>query len=194
MRKYPLLFVLFVVFVMTACNSPNKVMNKDLTKYDVENTSAEVTEDDFIFRLDAERVQYKEGELIELYGEIEYVGEAEEITIFHSESAIFFDLVEQVRDYKIDFVTNDIGVSTTLKRGEPYREGYEKTGGYDEGADKGYVKFMKDFLERDDFPPGYYVVEGMTDFSVVPEDDSEESKRYNIKAIVDFKVIESGNK
>src|SRR5690606_25537683 len=107
-----------------------------------------------------------------LYGEIEYIGDKKEVTIHHSSSAILFPMNEEIRGYEIGYGVNDIGLSTTLKQGEPYREEYEKSGGYSPDQDpKDYVKFMENFLNRDDFPPGYYIVNGFTDFSMDSEGD-----------------------
>ncbi len=119
-----------------------------------------------------------------VYGEVYYQGNKEEVVINHSSSAIFFNVEEKVRDITIRGIVNDIGKTTTLKEGERYREMYTKQAGF--LADKGSneeERFMELFLEGDGFPPGYYVVQGITDFTMG-------SQRLNIEAEIDFKVVE----
>lgn len=149
---------------------------------------AEVSEGDYTFRLVSEKEQYTNTEEVNLYGEIIYTGDKDEVEINHSSSAILFNLFEEVRQYEIGDGVNDIGITTTLKRNEPYREHYGKSAGYDADSDKAYVKFVEDFIERDGFPTGYYMVNGFTDFSVFEDSKDESATRYNIEATIDFKV------
>lgn len=177
--------VLLVVsgLVLVGCGQEKNNENA-LDEYEVEKIIAENVQGDFTFRLVSEEKEYEDGDDVKLYGEITYTGEQAEITINHSSSAIFFSMEEKVRGYDIGFGVNDIGLSTTLKKGMPYKEEYEKSGAYAEDDPKDYVKFMKKFLKDDNFPVGYYVVNGETDFYL------ENNKRVNIKAKIDFKVID----
>src|SRR5690606_23577170 len=125
------LIVLFIV----GSNSSGETGSSDLTKYEVSKTTDEIVQDDFIFRLVSEKGQYKEGERVKLYGEIEYTGDKEEVNIHHSSSAILFSIIEETRGYEIGYGVKDIGLSTTLKQGETYREEYEKSGGYSPDQD-----------------------------------------------------------
>ncbi|WP_170840619.1 hypothetical protein [Oceanobacillus limi] len=50
----------------------------------------------------------------------------------------------------------------------------QKSGAYDQ--------FFQDFMDRDAFPAGYYVVNGTAQFSV-------DGEHYNIEAKIDFKVL-----
>ncbi|MCJ7842905.1 hypothetical protein MUB24_18885 [Lederbergia sp. NSJ-179] len=152
------------------------------------HTRDETTQDDFVFRLVSEKEEYREGEKVKLYGEIEYIGEKEEVTIVHSSSAILISLEEKIRGYHIDGIVQDIGVTTTLKKGEPYRENYVKSRGSGPEEDPSYKIFMEDFLKRDDFPAGYYVAKGYTDFFAK---SGEVGEHVNIEANVDFKVLEN---
>lgn len=183
------LIILLSIFSV-GCHSSSSE-GTEIKKHDVNQTTAEAKQDDFIFRLISEKKQYSVGEEVRLYGEIEYVGDKEEVTIRHASSAILFPMEETVRGYKISFAVNDIGLSTTIKKGVPYREAYKKSGGYSSDQDpEEFVIFMKDFQNRDDFPPGYYVVYGMTDFSVETLESEEEQKRYNIDANIGFMVLD----
>lgn len=169
---------------VSGCTSPNQISNSDVKEYEVKNNTDENVQGDILFRLVSEKKAYEDGDDVKLYGEITYTGEKEEVIIHHSSSAILFSLEEKVRGFVIGFAVNDIGLSTTLKRGEPYREEYVKSGGYAEDAPSDYVKFMESFLKEDGFPSGYYVVHGETDFSL------ENKERVNLNAKIDFKVIE----
>ena len=176
--------MLFIAIGLGLVGCGQEKVNKTLEKYEIENANVEKSEGDFIFRLISEKKEYEDGEDVKLYGEIIYTGEKDEITIHHSSSAILFSMEEKVSGYDIGFAVDDIGLSTTLKKGIPYREEYAKSGGYSEEDPKEYVEFMEEFLNGDRFPPGYYVVNGETDFSI------EDQERVKIKATIDFKVIE----
>jgi hypothetical protein len=184
-NNYLLSAVLLLFTILTAgCQSSHTVDNSDLEKIEVSQTSDETVQGDFIFRIKSEKAEYKEDEDIELYGEIEYIGEKDEVTILHSSSAFFFPMREKIRGYEIGSAVNDIGLSTTLKKGVPYREEYGKSGGYSEDQDpQDYVNFMKEFLNSTGFPAGHYVVKGSTDFSV------ESGEHVRIKGTVEFKVM-----
>jgi hypothetical protein len=190
-NRYFVAVVMMLIIFIVGCNSPNSIDISELEKYDVSRTSDVAIQDDVIFRLVSEKEQYKEGEEVELYGEIEYVGDKEEVTIHHSSSAFLFPMEEKIRGYEIGGVVSDIGLSTTLKQGEPYREEYVKSGGYSPNQDpEDYVNFIQDFLDREDFPPGYYEVNGFADFSFGSEENGEMRERYKIEAKIDFKVLE----
>ena len=182
--KYFIAFITIFVLFISGCSSSNQMSNSDLKEYEVKKIIDEDVQGDFVFRLVSKKKEYEDGDDVKLYGEITYTGEKDEVTIHHSSSAILFSLEEKVRGFDIEFGVNDIGLSTVLKQGEPYREEYEKSGGYAEDDSSDYVRFMKSFLNKDGFPSGYYVVDGETDFSL------EDQERVNIKATVDFKVVD----
>ncbi|MCG7344643.1 hypothetical protein MHZ92_10880 [Sporosarcina sp. ACRSL] len=177
------LVTLLVLFV-SGCGSSHQTNSSDLEDYEVEKTIDENVQGDFVFRLVSEKNEYGNGEDVKLFGEITYAGDKDEVTIYHSSSAILFTLVEKTRIYNIEFAVNDIGLSTVLKQGVPYREEYVKTGGYSGDAPSDYVRFIKNFLSNDGFPTGYYVVNGETDFFL------EDRERVSIKATIDFKVVD----
>jgi len=161
--------------------------DSDIEEYEVKQIVDERVQGDFAFRLVSEKEKYVGKEEVKLYGEITYIGKKNEITITHSSSAILFSLEEKVSGYDIGFGVNDIELTTVLKKDEPYREDYVKSGGYADSDPRDYVRFMKDFLSEDHFPSGYYVVNGETDFFL------EDQERVNIEATIDFKVIEQPN-
>jgi hypothetical protein len=191
MTKYFVAFATIIIFLNVGCSSSMPNDNIEQEKNEVAPIIDEVVQDDFIFRLVSEKEQYNEGEEVKLYGEIEYIGNKEEVTIRHSSSAILFPMKEEIRGYEIGGFVNTIGLSTTLKKGESYREDYTKSGGYSLSQDpEDYVNFIKDFLNRKDFPPGHYVVNGFTDFSVNSGENGEKRERFNIKAKIEFKVVD----
>lgn len=177
---------LFSISLLFGCTSYEK--NVDVDNYEVKHTLAEVSEGDYTFRLVSEKEQYSSTEEVNLYGEIIYTGEKDEVEIIHSSSAILFNIFEEVRRYEIGDSVHDIGLSTILKRNEPHREDYGKNAGYDSDSDKAYVQFVEDFIKQDSFPTGYYTVNGFTDFAVFEDGDNENALHYNIEATIDFKV------
>ncbi|WP_126294484.1 hypothetical protein [Lysinibacillus telephonicus] len=64
------------------------------------------------------------------------------------------------------------------------------SGGYSSQDEKKYIEFMKQIMNQE-FPKGHYVVNGFTDFNVLADGDSEQGKRYEIKAKIEFKVNDS---
>lgn len=190
MKRYLVIGFIFAL-ILTGCNSSSNINTKDsvnLEDFEVTQTMDETTEGDFVFRLFTEKAEYQEGEDVKLYGEIEYIGENSEVTIHHSSSAILFPMEEKIRDYSIWFGVDDIGLATTLKKGEPYREDYQKSGGYSLDQDpQEYIDFIRDFVSRKGLPTGFYVVTASTDFFVEEEGNRN---RYNLEAKVEFKVKE----
>ena len=164
--------------------SDNEVTKLD--NYEVIKTMDEVTEGDFIYRLVTEKGEYLDNESVNIYAELEYIGDNEEITIYHAASPFFFPMVEKIRDYSIDYPMDEPLISTKLIKGKPLREEYKRSGGYSSQDEKEYVNFMKSFLDNG-FPTGYYVVNGFADFYVQSNENGNKEK-YNIKAQIDFKV------
>lgn len=172
---------------MLGCSVPQHV---DVDQYEVDHYQSEVQKDDFTFRLISEKEQYKELEPIQLYGEIIYTGDQEEIEIVHSDSAISFHLFEEIRQYNIDETIQDIGVFTTLKRNEPYRKRYDKQNIYKTDSSNRYVHFIKQFIDQDGFPVGYYTIKGFANFTVSEDDNNENMTPYQMETQIDFKVVE----
>ena len=46
-----------------------------------------MTDGDFVYRLVSEKEEYGQGDQVQVYGELEYIGEEDEITIGHAASA-----------------------------------------------------------------------------------------------------------
>lgn len=157
-------------------------------------SQAEVPDGDFVYRLVSEKEHYEPSEKVQVYGELEYVGEQAEITIGHAASAFYFPMKELTRDYSISYGMNEPYITTTLKKGEPLREYYAGGGGYDGGDDKEFKEFIHSL--REGFPDGQYVVYGSADFVIDSKSqrmartgsNEEEPKRYKIQAEIEFRV------
>ncbi|MFC5650675.1 hypothetical protein ACFPYJ_16395 [Paenibacillus solisilvae] len=152
--------------------------------------SAEAVQGDFIYRLVTEKAEYRETEAVKIYGELEYMGDKESVTIFHAASPFYFPITEKTRDYEIAYNMNTPLISTVLKKGVPLREQYKGGGGYDEHDDKNYIAFIQDLRDMR-FPGGYYVAAGFADFYVQSKIGNEEKQEdFHIKAQIDFSVKE----
>ncbi|WP_202079055.1 hypothetical protein [Caldalkalibacillus salinus] len=159
--------------------------NEDELK--VEETRVEVTQGDFIYRLVTEKAAYKEGENINLYAELEYVGDQDEVVISHAASPFYFPMYEKTRGYQIGYSMPQPLVTTTLTKDEPLRERYKGSGSYGPEDDSEYIAFMKRIMEQD-FPPGFYIVNGSAQFNVKDDEPGEEDKKYRIEGDIQFKV------
>jgi len=190
MKKWLVFISILAFFVIgSGCGTEGK-SSKDvageLDQYDVQNPNAEVKEGDFVYRLVSEQKVYPNGQSVTLYGELEYIGNEQEITIQHAASPFYFPIEEKIRGIDIPYPMPEPLVTTTLNKGEPLRVNYTGSGAYSEQDKKAYIEFMKDFIENG-FPTGYYVVNGYADF-MVPKDPNLEPDKYHLKAQVEFKV------
>ncbi|WP_227522045.1 hypothetical protein [Bacillus solitudinis] len=193
MKKISLILsFLFLSIGLFGCqqNNNEKVDNEPSDIQSLE-TKAEVIEEDFVYRLVTEKAEYGKNEPIKIYAELEYTGDKEEIEIFHSASPFSFSMVETTRNYEIGYFMEEPLLSTKLIKGEPLREEYRGSGGYDAAQDKKeYIEFMKQIMNQE-FPEGHYVVNGIADFDVRVIEGMEQKKDYKIKALVEFKVKNS---
>ncbi len=180
--------MIFLVF-LSGCT-----FNSKLEKYEVSKSNDEVKYNDVIFRLVSEKEEYKHGEEVKLFGEIEYVGEKEEVEI--PLSAIIFSIKEIVRDYDIKYRRMDkneeqaVLISTTLKQGEPYRFMYDRKASYSPKDDNdSYVRFIQSFVDFG-FPKGYYVVNGHIELLSGTEEKDENREKVKLESKIEFKVFE----
>jgi hypothetical protein len=186
-------FLILNIFIMVACSQTIHKDKSEPKNGDYPNnltSKAEVTQGDFIFRIVSKKEKYNEGEPINLYSELEYIGRENEVTIFHAASPFYFPIEEMTRGYRISYPMNEPLLTTILKKGEPYRQAYGKAGGYSEEEDKEYVAFMKRFLTDKGFPNGHYVVTGIANFYIESEENNENKQDYNMKANIEFIVEE----
>ncbi|MDQ0903497.1 MULTISPECIES: hypothetical protein [unclassified Paenibacillus] len=155
-------------------------------------SKSEVTEGDFVYRLISGKSTYSQGEKVDLYAELEYVGEGKEIEIAHAASPFYFPITEKTRGFEIIYMMNMPRIVTLLKKGEPLRERYRGGGGYRSEDPKEYVDFIKEVAESyrasGSLPWGEYEVSGVARFTPLHGSAKEEMKEIQIKAKVAFRV------
>lgn len=190
MKLRNLIPLLMLTLLIAACGTDEETSSGDSPAADdfsVKNSEASATEGDFIYRLVSEKEEYASGGPVEIYAELEYVGDQESIDIYHAGSAFFFPMEEKTRNYDIHYPMIEPLLTTTLTKGKPLRESYVGSGGYSEQEDGAYIEFMKKVMNNE-FPEGYYVVSGYADFFT---ETSEGNKTdYEIHAEIDFKVVD----
>jgi hypothetical protein len=184
LKKLLRLSLSIAVLLLVSCSSPQDDDNRFKLGEGL-NTSIEVSEDDFIYRIVTEKGEYLRNEKVKIYAELEYIGDKDEVTIYHAASPFYFPMVEKTRNYQISYPMNLPLISTTLIKGKPLLKEYKKSGGYDSQDEKEYIDFMNSFFNKG-FPPGYYVVNGSVDFYV--KNGENDKKNYNIKGKIEFKV------
>ncbi|PKH10831.1 hypothetical protein [Planomicrobium sp. MB-3u-38] len=191
MKRLLHFLLLLLTLLLTACGTAEEPANGDSSAsveyYTVKATEAEATEGDFIYRLVSEKEEYASGGPVELYAELEYIGDLETIDIFHAASPFYFPMEEKTRSYEIHYGMEEPLITTTLTKGEPLREQYSGSGGYSAEEDSAYIEFTKNIIDMQ-FPEGYYVVDGYTDFYT--ENSATAQTKYEMHAEVDFKVLD----
>src|SRR5699024_6960211 len=118
-----------ILEMVTGCGT-KQIKNSDVENHDVKQTEEQTAEDDFQFTLVSEKDDYHKNKKMKLYGDIEYTGDEDEMTIHHQAPVIAFPMEEKEREFAIDYSVADTEETTTLKKGEPYRESYTKENSY----------------------------------------------------------------
>lgn len=174
-------------FFVSSSNKVTENISSKLNEYKVDKIEDERIEGDFIYRLVTEKREYIKGESIKLYAELEYIGEGQEITIYHASSPFHFPMVEKVRNITIGYAMTQPLAKTTLIKGKPIRKEYSGSGGYSGEDKEEYIEFMKSVMDNK-FPTGYFVVDGFADFYITNEQNDKQD--FMIKSRIDFKVVE----
>lgn len=194
MKKLCMLFTLIFVFILSSCTANEETKKKEslLDEYKVMNHYSTVKVKDFIYRIVSENKEYADNEKIKIYAELEYVGNEDQVTIYHAASPFYFDIEEKTRSYDIGYIMNQPLVKTTIVKGKPLREEYiVGNGGYSGDDPKEYVDFMKTIMETKRLPYGYYILNGRADFYVETVKNGKNVEiDYNISSSIDFKVNE----
>lgn len=210
MKSRFLIFFLFVMVTLTACandkGNENKLSLDDSTKgkkLDDQNvlkeplidSKAEVIEGDFVYRLVSEKSVYAEGGKVEVYAELEYVGDKPEIKIVHAASPFSFPMREKTRGYDLLYMMDQPLIVTLLKKGEPLRESFKGAGSYGSEDPKDYIDFMISVAEasqKGTLPWGDYQVFGFANFEPIYK-ESQENETLRLKAEIEF-IVEKPEK
>lgn len=100
MKIYNWLPLLAVTLLLVACGSAKETTSGNtasINDFSVSTTEASATEGDFIYRLVSEQEEFASGGPIELYAELEYIGEQDSIDISHAGSAFYFPMEKNTR-------------------------------------------------------------------------------------------------
>jgi len=194
MKKLFILLTVMFVFVFSSCTANKETKKKDsiLDEYKVMTSHSKVRVKDFIYRIVSEKQEYAYNEKVKIYAELEYVGNDDQVTIYHGESPFYFNLKERTRNYDIEYFMNLPLVKTTIVKGKPLREEYLVGSGSYSGEDpKEYVDFMKKIMDTKRLPHGYYNLNGSAEFYVETVKNGKNIEiDYNISSPIDFKVNE----
>ncbi|MDQ0257247.1 uncharacterized protein YcfL [Evansella vedderi] len=183
MRKLFILVTLISLFLLFGCGTGQEVLT-DESEVVLEPIVSETEAGDYVIRLISEKSEYAADEPVKITAKLKYVGEKEEVKIYHAYSPFWFDIRETTRGIDIPYVMPLPLLETTLKRDEWFVQEYTKVGSYAEGDDSPEVEFMKRFLEGEAFPPGEYEIELRTDFYTGSIDEKEEEHNYTTSILI----------
>jgi hypothetical protein len=119
LKKLISLLLILLVLLLASCASQQGSTNisaSELNNYEVISTKSEVNEGDFVYRLVTEKAEYRINESVKVFAELEYVGNREEVVIFHADSPFYFPMTEKTRNYKISYPMNQPLNRQYLKR------------------------------------------------------------------------------
>ena len=184
MKNIALILTTLITLGLFGCQQKEQVIEKP-ESLTLENPSnkAEVSEDNFIYRLVTVKDHYEEGESVKIYAELEYIGKEDEVEINHGTSPFFFPMTETTRNYEIEYAVTLPGKSAILKKSEPMRQESSGGGGYSDHDNEEYKDFMK-LVMKQNYPNGHYIVDGYANFTLGDEDESE----YTMAAQIEFYV------
>lgn len=142
----------------------------------------EVEQNDFRLKFVSAQDQYKVGQKVQLTASLEYIGEKEEIEIFHAMSPFIFEVKERTRNIKIPYPMEQPLVTTRLVKNEAYLQTYQKSAGY--GSHDPNKAFIKEFLEEEGFPKGEYTITLVSDFWTANENDEKIGREIRIPLVI----------
>ena len=192
MKKLIMICGMISLLLMTACGQLEDVDNTDNTKslgqeqkenlnQDKNNNHNEASNGTekagqtvnknnqfFELKLYSEQTEYKTTDIIKLWATLRYTGKEEQITIWHGEPYLVFQITDG-KKFDVNGVMLTILKSTTLDRDTLYRTNYVKSGGYDANADD--ASFWKMFYDEKELylPKGEYTVRVYSAFSMTSD-------------------------
>ncbi|MDQ0887956.1 hypothetical protein QFZ81_003044 [Paenibacillus sp. V4I9] len=101
MGKFLVIISTFAV-LLSGCSGDAKLDEQNVKESAI-GYKTEVTEGDFVYRLVSEKSVYTEGEKVEVYAELEYVGDEAEVKIGHAISPFYFPTKEKTRNFDIRY-------------------------------------------------------------------------------------------
>lgn len=189
-----MLIVAACVIMVTACGGeakqPNSTTPANLSVLSKEQLVLErkVTEGDFELAIYTKKTEYAENELIDVYAELTYMGELDEIEIGHAMYPVGFDITEHTRAYHIGGSMNEPYIVTLLKRNEPVRYQYSFSGGYSGDDDKDFIAFVEN-IKEDKLHQGEYTIRAGASFNLHGNDSAP---RYQMNTSISFIVGSDG--
>lgn len=148
---------------MTACT------NNDSDLDNIEYTENVSNDEKFDLRLYIKDEVHKSRNPIKVYATLEYIGEDEEIIIWHGNPSIQFMIIGD-DGFIMDPITLDELRSTTLEKGIVYEFPFVKSGGWDPDG-KNAKKWKKFFEEEELFlDRGNYKMRVFTNFNLGDND------------------------
>jgi len=190
-----LAIVVMFVLLLTACgkagqqNTTKPAASSMLNKEELV-LEKKVTEDDFELAVYTKKTQYAVNELIDVYAELTYIGELEEIEIGHAMYPVGFDIKEHTRDINIEGAMNEPYFVTLLKRNVPVQYQYSFSGGYssDDAAD--YIAFVED-LQDEQLPLGEYTITAGVSFRIHEQELEPPYHLYGFNTSISFLVSDN---
>ncbi|MCJ8008780.1 hypothetical protein ACFFF5_10680 [Lederbergia wuyishanensis] len=115
------------------------------------------------------------------------MGPEESIEIYHAASPFYFPMEEKTRGIEVAYGMDEPLVTTNLHKGQPIRERYRFSGGYDENDEKEYIDFVKEIV-KNGFPEGKYIIHGKAEFFTQNKDGTNQ-KSYKLMGDIGFSIM-----
>jgi len=182
------MLVLSALVLLVGCKSVDTVSIKEQEKTLQVLEAKEQNEKDYnkLFDLElySDKEIYKTTEKINIWATLKYIGDNNQIKIWHGEPYICFYISDD-EEFNIGGIICSILTSTILEKDKLYKFDYAKNGGYSEDDPK--ADFWKEFYSEKDLylPAGEYTVKVWGHFSLM--EDTEKSKS-NLSKEIKIKV------
>lgn len=162
--------IVIFTLLLSACGDAGRQIKSNPATSSVLNKEElvlenKVTEGDFELTIYTKKTQYAINELIDVYAELTYIGELEEVEIGHAMYPVGFSIMEHTRDLDIGGAMAEPYMVTLLKRNEPIQYNYSFSGGYSSEDGEEYVAFAKD-LQDNKLPEGEYTITAGASFRI----------------------------
>lgn len=128
---------------------------------------------DFVINIYTDKSKYNADEQIDCYATVQYIGNAENITIYLDVPSVVF-AIKHSNGYGFGGTSLLMMVEDVFNKDETKTYGYVKSGGYDENS----PEWVKEFLSDEDFnlPRGTYTIIAYFEYSHAREGSTETLK------------------